>query len=475
MLLTLANATFLGSGYIIQVLLGKYLTPAEYGLFGVLIYIVNIMSTVFASGFMGGISRSIARHREAAHTILKNGIKIELVISGVMALIYAASAPLLEIVFHHPRAGMFIVFSAIFIPLYAIRTVYTGFLNGLKQFGAQAFTILIAAIVKVILIVIFALLGYGLFHMLLAYFVGALASLIMSYIYSFPYKNLTASFENKALIRLAVLLSIFASLFPILNNLDLILLKSLIEDANITGYYNAATTLARFPQFLFGSFGVALLPIVAELHAQQKIEETKRAIGVLLRYGVIMLVPIVILAFVTSKELMHFAYTPEYIVANSAFRILLIALTLLAFAQMFLNTLISVGKEKIVLVLTVVALFGDAVLQTILIDMYGMEGAASATLIVSLLMLVACVVLLGRVIGDVQISHTSRFKIVIANMLLLLIAYFWQQRAPVQEWMLFTWYIGMFLFYFILLIGIGEISREELSSFWKSVQRKIKT
>lgn len=473
MLLTIANATFLGSGYIIQVLLGKFLTPAEYGLFGVLIYIVNIMSTVFASGFLGGISRSIARNKDAAYTILKKGIKIELVISGVIALLYTSFAPILENVFDHPRAGMFMIFSALFIPLYALRTVYTGFLNGLRKFGPQAFTIFIAAIIKVIFIVIFVLLGYGLFHMLLAYFLGAFASLIVSHLYSLPYKNLSASFESKALVKLALMLSVFASIFPILNNLDLILLKSLIEDPRVAGYYNAATTLARFPQFLFGSFGAALLPTVAELHAQQKTEETQKTITVLFRYGIIIFVPIMILAFVTSKELISFLYTPEYVAANESFRILIIALTILAFAQMFLNTLISIGKEKAVLVITIVALAADTILQFIFINFAGMKGAASATLIVTFLMFITCAVLLGRHIGDIAISIGSRFRIVFANIVLLLVAHFWQVIAPVQNGMLLVWYTGMLLFYGLLIIGIGEVSREEIKTLLKSFQRKI--
>lgn len=460
--LTISNAIFLGSGYIVQVLLGRFFTPAEYGLFGVLIYIVNILNTIFASGFLEGVSRTIARKPQSAYTILKKGIVVELIISGGLGLLYFLLSPFLADLLNAPDASRFIAFSALLIPLYGIRTVYIGFLNGLKRFEAQSLAVIAAAIVKVGLVIVFVILGYGLLWILGAYFLAALTTLIVAHLYVRHYRDRTEPFAQNTLFRLALILSVYASLFPLLTNIDLLFIKGIIADAAVAGYYNAATTLARFPQFLFGSLGAVLLPLVASAYAEGRHDEVRRAIRAVLRYGIIILAPIVILSIATSNELITLVYTDTYIPAVAAFNLLVIALSILALVQVLFTTLISIGAEKHVLWLTFLFLAIDAILLTILTPQYGMTGAAAATLSITVFAFFVCVAYLTKKLQTTLLTLQSGFRILLSLAILWGITTTLLTRFTFSHLSLIFFYVAMLLVYTAVLFILREITPSEL-------------
>ncbi|MFA6512068.1 MAG: oligosaccharide flippase family protein [Patescibacteria group bacterium] len=462
-LLTTANAIFLGSGYVIQVLLGRYFSPEVYGLFGVLIYIVNILNTIFASGFLEGISRSVARKPESANTILRHGLLIELLLSGGIGLVYFLFSPLLAHIFNQPEITKYIAFSALLIPIYGLRSVYLGLLNGLKEFTAQSLAIIFAAIVKIGLVALFVYQGHGLVAILIAYFCAALGSLLVGYLYTRVHRqsNEPSSFKNLG--TLALTLSLYASLLPLLSNIDLLFVKSIITDTAAAGYYNAATTLARFPQFLLGSFGAALLPFIASDYHAGRIDRSRFIVQHVLKYSILLLVPIIIISVFSGDQLIQLIYTDAYAPAIHPFMILIFALCLLSVVQILLTTLIGIGSERSVVTIVLWAIAVDVVALIVGVNYFGLVGAAWSTLLAALFVFILSFPLLRKNLQWHTFPKVPILKLILLTGVLSIVAQYLFEN-PLNHALLLLTYAFFLVGYVVLLLLSKIITLREVTS-----------
>lgn len=460
--LTFANILFLGSGYAVQVLLGNFLTPADYGVFGVLVYIINLMNALFASGFLESVSRSVAKKPQAASDILKKAARAELMLSLGLALIYLLLSPFIARVLNYPEGSGIIALSSILIPIYGVKTVYVGFLNGKKRFTEQSISIGVAGILKIALVGVFIFLGYGILHILIAYALSAAATLILGIFYTRREEKTHETISSREILKSGIILSLYASVFPLMSNMDLLFVKALIQNPESAGFYNTATTLASFPQYFFGSIRAVILPLIAIHTLKNGKEKIQEAAGKLLHYGTMILGIMTVLSIATAKNLIIWLYKPEYLPAEKPFILLIVGLSIIALAQAMIVLLISIGEEKKALTVALMSLACDGILQTILIPRYGIIGAAFATTSTGILIFILAVALLKKHIG--QIANRATYKKIISVIGILIIAYFLAEKIAA---MLLLKNIGLIVFY-----GIGSLLMIAIFFFTKNITRE---
>lgn len=420
--LTIANILFLGSGYAVQVFLGNWLPPADYGIFGVLVYIVNLINAIFASGFLESVSRSIAKNERAASDILRKGARAELVLSCMITVIYVICAPLIARTLNYPEGAKIIALSGILIPIYGVKNVYIGFLNGKKRFTEQSISVGIAGLLKIAFVGIFIAMGYGILHIMIAYALSAASTLLMGIFYARREEKTHDTVSAKEIFTSGIILSLYAAVFPLMSNMDLLFVKALIQNPEAAGYYNAATTLASFPQYFFGSIRAVVLPFVAVHVLATDKTKLQNAAGKLLHYGIMILGSMVILSIATAKNLIDWLYDPKYLPAEKPFILLMIGLSIIALAQAMIVLLISMGKEKKVLTIALTSLAFDIILQRIFIPKFGLMGAAIATTTTGCVILTISLILLKNTLG--KITDKTHYKKIFYSALILTIAYF---------------------------------------------------
>jgi len=106
--------------------------------------------------------------------------------------------------------------------------------------------------------------------------------------------------------------TLYVLITNLILNIDLLMLKALSPPSlsNLySGYYTAATTLARIPYFFTSALSLVILPLISRATSLKDHESTKRYVENSLRYTLILLVLLSFIISPTAKGLVEFLYS----------------------------------------------------------------------------------------------------------------------------------------------------------------------
>jgi len=83
-----AQVVLMGTGYVMHFVLGRNLGPDLYGIFGVVLYLTLMLREIFLPGFSQAVSKYTAENNKLAFPIIVEGIKIQLILSIFIFLLY---------------------------------------------------------------------------------------------------------------------------------------------------------------------------------------------------------------------------------------------------------------------------------------------------------------------------------------------------------------------------------------------------
>ena len=178
-----AQAAIMISGYVVHAAVGRLLGPADYSIFGIIISIMTLINILFTTGIPQASSRFIAMAEENINQIIKISIKLQIIFSIIIFFIYFISSQTIADILGDPELSKYIRISTFAIPIYAIYSIYGGFLNGLRLYGKQALAIIIQSITKVICVIGFILLGYAIYGAIVGYILGTSMGMIVGWLY----------------------------------------------------------------------------------------------------------------------------------------------------------------------------------------------------------------------------------------------------------------------------------------------------
>ncbi len=457
--ITASQIIFLVSSYAAQFILGTFLGPSMYGIYGVVIALVTTVSLFLVSGLPESVSKYIAEDQSRAHGIKKKALKIQTALSLLIFAAYFLSAGFIANLLNDPGLKIYIQISAFLIPGRAISSIYSGFFNGTYRFKEQATAQIIFALSRLFFILVLVY-----FFSLKGAVIGFISAPFFSWLYSAiksgDKKARVIRFGIARLVRFAVPILIFSLLLTLLISLDLFLVKRILGDNEQVGYYNAAAVISKLPYLLFGAIAIVSFPAISNAVTNKLIEKSKRLINQSVRYLLILLFPTIILISATSKRLITFVYTESYAPAAAPLSILIIGLGFLTVFYLMAKVLIAAGKPYIPMIALFVLTIFDFTLNWVLISVIGIKGAAIATTTTAFL---AMAVLLFFVYSRFRtiVTWNSLAKNVVAGMVILFIAL----NMDVSRYMLLIEYILLFTIYIGLLIILKEIGRGDLKRF----------
>lgn len=245
--------------YLYQVLLGRILTPEEFGTIGAMIsifYITSIASWTISrsvTNFIAGESK------EEVSSIIKYSLRklsIPAFISGVAFIILA---PMLSRYLKINEMELFYITSAI-VALSFIAPVFQGTLLGLKRFKEGGGIGLISTIFK--FSGIYLALKMRVVGAFLGFLISAIISLILSLILLRGYLSGCIKRSYKLFsYSIPVFVATFFSLLP--TNLDLIIVKGIFPPKE-AGIYASLTVLAKITFFISAPVATVLFSIASE-------------------------------------------------------------------------------------------------------------------------------------------------------------------------------------------------------------------
>ncbi|MFC1590874.1 oligosaccharide flippase family protein, partial [Candidatus Omnitrophota bacterium] len=344
-----AQVIFSACNYAIHFWLGRRLTPDIYGICGVVLSFLVVLSMPLQSGALKAVSKYTAENEKLAGQIKNTGIRFQVILALLIFAVFFPAADLIAKLLRDPGLTPYLRLVALFVPIYGIAAVYVGVLNGIRSFKEQAKTSVVYSVSRIAAVFIFIALGYKIYGLLGAYFLGAAISLFTARYYcNLKVSPAEGDFRLGRISSFAVPIILFTSALTLMVNLDLFFVKALLKDAAQTGFYTSASVLAKIPYIALSAFSVTLFPSIARSAASGKenIDLTRKYIRQSLRYISILLIPISLLVSATSGQIVSLIYTDRYLAACQPLSILIFGLTGLS-VFIILTTIISASGRPI--------------------------------------------------------------------------------------------------------------------------------
>jgi len=456
-----ANVALLLAGYIIHFGLGRILGPEEYGLFGVILSLMTTINIVLASGFPQGASKYIAEDDSQTGSIVRYANRAQLVFSVMLFALYFGLAGVIANLLNDSTLTPYIRYSALVIPAYAFYSIYgAGYLNGMRQFGNQAIALTASSIVKVGVVLVLVLLGFGVKGAIGGYFVAAVVGFLLSWKLWKPVKNSGANFAWRKMVSFGIPVTLFAMTVFLLMNIDLFVVKAISGGKDEVGYYTSAATISKSTYFIFAGLAMTLFPSISKSTSINDMELTGSYIRQSMRYMLMLLIPGILLISATSGDLLTLFYSSVYIEAARPLSILVFGLGFITIFFVLANVIMGSGRPRITLGIASLLMVIDILLNIFLISRYELIGAACATTITGFIgMSAAMVYVLWRF--KALVSAKSAIKICLASVLIYAIVL----MIPTSPVWLPVIYICMFALYAGILLLLKELGREDLYTF----------
>ncbi len=167
----------------------------------------------------------------------------------------------------------------------------------------------------------------------------------------------------------------------IYTNLDTVMLGFMTSDAEV-GYYNAAVKIKSILVSVVTSLGVVLLPRASYYVECKLMDKFCRITHVALNFVILISVPLTVYFILFAKEGIFFLSGAEYEASIVPMQIIMPTLLFIGLTNiMGIQTLIPLGKEKVVLYSEIAGAVADLLLNVALIPSMASAGAAIGTVV----------------------------------------------------------------------------------------------
>lgn len=455
--LLIAQAVVLLLGWITHPLIGRILGPGPYGIYGVVLSIQTIFGLFLALGVPMAISRFVAQDPRHSRSILLQALRIQLIIAVTLSSITYLVSPLIARSLNDASLSSYLRFVAVVIFLQAGYPIFVQFLSGLHLFNRQALLTAFYAVTKLTgaLSLIFIWHVYGAFA---GFAIGGLAAAMLGWYWTRGIgQGEQIKLPLKSFLSFAGIYVLISVGLQLLISLDLFMVKAILKDNVIAGYYSAAVTLSRISFMLLQSLTFVLLPSVSALTKPGADRQQAAAfISDSLRYLIMLIIPGAALAAATSRSLLRLFYSAQYDQAATPLSILMVGLAAIAFFLLLANVVSGAGRAKVALFFTIIMLVLSPIFGLALIRSYGLIGAAWQTTIAGLIGLAGLAVYTFRTF-QLPVPYQSIFKIIIASVVAVLPTYFWH----VSPFFLPLQYIVLLCVYLLTLFILREIKQHD--------------
>lgn len=461
--LTAAQIIMMGTGFLIHFWIGRNLGPESYGVYGLVLALMGVFNLFLVWGIPRSLSKYLSENEESKEEIFRKGFIGQLIFGFILFVFYFFISPLVASILKDKDLIPYIQFSALVIPFYAIFSIFNGYFNGLRRFHIQSFLTILYSAVKMAAAIFFAY-AFAVYGAISAFIIAPfVASVVAVPFFLRDYKKprvIDKTFPFKKIIKFALPFMGLATFLFIQRELGLFLVKTFLRDNVLTGYYNAANTVAKIPYMFLEALAIVALPVVAKNLSSENIKKVKTIVKKVVWLLTIILTPAIFIAFFTSKDVLGFLYGKSYLEGAYVFPILILSHSLLVFFLVLSNIYSALKSPAAPFKISILIVLMNFILSFYLVPYFYLSGAAFGTLFAAALGFIA---MFGLVFKEIGSFLKLRFliKIILISLLTTLPALF----LDLPVFLLPFKYAVILAFYFIVLWLFREIKKEDVIVF----------
>lgn len=377
-------------GFIGMIFLMRFLPVAEYGKYTYVIEFISIFAFFSDGGFTQHIIKESNQNPESIKRIYAQAQSAQLLISGIMfALILLISYPTNSTndFYYLSVFGFSMVLGAWFTPMLAI-LIATGrkdliFFKDVTLSASRILLIFLGIYLKASL-TYFIYLGFlNCIVLCLLYFYTRYDQELKSLL------NFKLSIRNSmSFMRGGLIFTILMAANILYNKIDIIMLEKIIGSTEV-GYYSGATKFIYPFMFISSAFMTAIFPKMAKHAENNDIFKNIQNIALYYLGGIGVLLSSIL--FFSSDFFFHLFFNNKYNESIPVFKILVWYLAIVFIYGPISNSLVAKNKVTFLVYLNLLMIVVNMALNFFLIPVYGAKGAAIATIICEILILITAI------------------------------------------------------------------------------------
>ena len=386
-LLSLSNLTVRFGSYVYRILMGRLLSPYEFGLLNLALPLQFFVVVLASSGIAPSLAKFIAeenargelrrRDEYAASSLLYYTL-----FGAVLGGAFFAAAPLLGEVFSEPELVPTIRISALALPFGFAFAAVSGVLQGLGRFGTLSFLLTGQQVLRILIALLLILLVSATANgAILGSTLGFALASLSAYLL-LRRGGISMARRSFEAFRRVLVFSIPVSVTSVaafaLAYVDILLL-GVFQPPQEVGIYSAASPTSRLGLAFASALTAVLLPRVASLKAGNSTSEiranVKRSYAMLLP----LLGAITVVALLFAEPIIVLLFGSAYAEAANPFRILSVGSLFYGMFTVNSGVFQGLGKPSLPMKILCAAAAVDVLLNLALIPSYGTTGAAVAS------------------------------------------------------------------------------------------------
>lgn len=382
------EALIMASGFISFPILTRIFTKHQYGLLSLLGATVAILSSLATFG----ANRSMVRFYHKYKMIVRlnhflNTIYISMICIGTLSVLLVMAISCLlnsvgiisrELVSLLPLALCCGIFQNLFLTLNTINRMEER-ISVYNLWGIiSKYVTMFAAIILVLI-----------YHSLFAFYSAQIVAwiLLISLLAFWTTKN-TGNFLKfrpsksifKETVHYGLPLSISTIAYAIYDIGDRYIIAYLLDTAHVASYSVAYTICTYFNILITTPLSLSITPLTFKLWAQGEKEETRKLLTIVVKFFYLLAMPAIFLSFLVPKELIAVLASSKYLESAEIMPIIMCGV-MIGFGFPFAAGLHLEKKTTNILIITLSSAALNIILNFFLIPIYGLKGAAYATII----------------------------------------------------------------------------------------------
>ncbi len=485
-----AGIGFLGSiigmflAYLTRLVIARWLGAGDYGLINLGFAAMSIATTLALVGLPAGIKRYISYYKgqedpsRIKGTIL-SGLMISFPLSIILTVLVFFNAEWISVrIFREPQLTPVLMVFALAIPFMVVARNFMLATIGFQDLRYRVYVNdMFQNIFKVVAIVIFLSLGYGV--------IGATAGWVLAIIFmpflafyfletkvfSILRTKVKAIYTRKELFMFSFPL-IFAGIAAMVTNWTDTLMLGYFATAEDVGVYNAAFPTARLLSVFLTSFGAIFMPVISELYSRNALDDLKDTYSAVTKWIFALIVPVFLLMVLFSNWILDLMFGQEFVRGATALSILAFGYLVVCVVGPTGQVLQAYGRTRVLMVLSFFGAGTNVVLNYVLIPIYGVNGAAVATGTSLAAMNILHLVVVHRIAG-LQPFRRTYLKPLTASVLAVAIVYALTRYViGVSLMSLVGMFVVFIVLYFFLLLAMKSFEREDLMVM-RAIDKKL--
>ena len=381
--LILDQAANYGLGLLFWLIIANMLTATEVGYIMVILAIMNTILGFSAFGAQTMLSKYISEfvasnNLAAAKYVLKNGVKLGLIVSLSAAAILAILSNNIAMAYNEPLLTPLIILTSLaFLPSHTVMQSFMGAYNGLHKMKYTAITTATFQSLKLVIAIL--LIGFGSIGVMVGFALGSVIAIIIGLTFFLNRLIKVKSDEVvKGIIKFSGLNYLAIGLNRLTTQVNFILLG--MNGFDSAAFFGIAALIAGVAGGLSYPVARALLPTISRELIQGK---KFVLINDVLRLMLIISGLVYIILFVMPEEILSI-FSRDYTVATNTLQILVIASIMSSLSLFIIYVINGIGKADVVARTAMIYAPVSIASSIILIPILGIEGAAIAMLIGSI-------------------------------------------------------------------------------------------